>query len=187
MRTAVPEKLLKIVEDIDTFGHANPTRLTVLKKWFERPGRLPAFGLWVARRAAGRKGKTKAAAGALLNEARTLLGTTATRESLVQSIDRRTAKSLHDRARDFQNEYEHQQWVSVRIIHCWPLLLVEKGLAIHLGHTDSPVDGYKLAADFCQNYDPRHGNSLCGPSRTKIMEIVRFMFTVEAREEDDRV
>lgn len=179
MRTAVPENLLKIVEQIDTAGSANLTRLTVLKKWFEHPGRLSAFGLWVARRAAGRKGKTKGPAGALLDEARALLGPEAT-----PSINRRAAKSLHDRAREFQNEYEQHQWVSLRIVNCWPLLLVEKGLALSLGETDTPSDGYKLAADFCQHFDPRHGNSLNGPSRTKIMEMVRFMFAVEAIEKD---
>lgn len=178
MRTAIPEKLLKIVEQIDTTGSANLTRLTVSKKWFERPDRLSAFGLWVARRSAGRKGKTKGPAGALLNEVRVLLGPDAT-----PSINRRAAKSLHDRAREFQNEYEHHQWVSVRIINCWPLLLVEKGLAISLGEADTPSDGYQLAADYCTNYDPRFGSNLNGPSRTKIMEIVQFMFTVEAREE----
>jgi hypothetical protein len=60
---------------------------------------------------------------------------------------------------------------------------VEKGLALFLGDADTPSDGYKLAADYCAHYDPRYGNSLNGPSRTKVMEIVRFMFTVEAREE----
>lgn len=179
MRTAVPEKLLKIVEDLDTAGSANLTRLTVLKKWFEHPGRLLALALWVARRSAGRKGKTKGAAGVLLDEARALLGPDST-----PSFKRRSAKSLHDRARDFQNEYEQHQWASVRTIHCWPLLLVEKGLAIFLGEANTPSAGYQLAADYCTNYDPRYGNNLNGPSRTKIMEIVRFMFTVEALEED---
>jgi hypothetical protein len=32
MRTKIPEKLLKIVDDIDVQGQANLTRLTVLKK-----------------------------------------------------------------------------------------------------------------------------------------------------------
>jgi hypothetical protein len=184
MSTQVPEKLLAIVEEIDAQGYASLTRLTVLKKWFEHPSRLTAFGLWVARRSAGRKGKTKAAAGALLDEARALLGTTATRESFLQPVDLQATQRLHDRARDFQNKFQHQQWGPVRIIHCWPLLLVERGLALHLGKAHSPTDGYKLAADFCQHYDSRHGNSLNGPSRTKIMEIVRFMFTLEAIEDE---
>ena len=36
MRTNIPEKLLKIVEEIDENGNASLTRLTVLKKWLER-------------------------------------------------------------------------------------------------------------------------------------------------------
>jgi len=50
MRSNVPEKLLSIVEEIDANRHASLTRLTVMKKWFKQPSRLPAFGLWVARR-----------------------------------------------------------------------------------------------------------------------------------------
>lgn len=184
MRTNVPEKLLAITEEIDTRGHANLTRLTVLKKWFEEPGRLASFGLWVARRSAGRKGKTKAAAGAVLDEARTLLGSTATRENFLRPINHRAAKHLHDQARDHQNTFENQAWGPVRIIHCWPLLLVEQGLSLYLGEATSPANGYKLAADFCQHYDSQHGNCLSGPSRTKLTEIVRFMFTLEAIEED---
>jgi len=180
MRTAVPEKILKIIDDIDTQGNASLTRLTVLKKWFEHPGRLSAFGLWVARRAAGRKGKTKGKAGALLDETRALLGTASTRNSLFQQIDRVAARGLHNRARDFQNEFQNQQWGPVRIIHCWPLLLVEEGLAIHLGQATLPTQGYKLAADWAQHYDSRHGNGLNGPSRGKLNELVRFMFSVEA-------
>lgn len=86
---------------------------------------------------------------------------------------------------NFKNQYEQHQWVAVRIIHCWPLLLVEKGLALFLGEADAPADGYKLAADYCTNYDSRYGSNPNGPSRTKIMEIVRFMFTHEAIEDDD--
>ena len=186
MRTAVPEKILKIIEDIDTQGNASLTRLTVLKKWFEAPGRLSAFGLWLARRASGRKGKAKGAAGALLDETRVLLRTSSTRESLFQQIDRVTAESLHDRARDFHNEFQNQQWGPVRIIHCWPVLLVEQGLALHLGLKRHPGDGYKLAADWAQNYDPRHGNGLNGPSRGKLEELMRFMFSVEALEDEPR-
>ena len=47
MRTKIPEKLLKIVEERDAQGQANLTRLTVLKKWFERAraaDRLRALG-----------------------------------------------------------------------------------------------------------------------------------------------
>jgi hypothetical protein len=147
---------------------------------------LPAFGLWVARHSADRKGKTKAEAGALLlDEANALLGTTATRDSFLLPLDHAVVKILHERARAFHNEFEKQQWGPVRVIHCWPLLLVEEGLALYLGKAVSPTAGYKLAADFCQHFDSRYGNGLNGPSRTKILEIVRFMFTLEVIEEDN--
>ena len=184
MRTAVSEKILKINADIDTQGNVSLTRLTVLKKWFEGPARLPAFGLWIARQAAGRKGKTKDEAGTLLDEACALLGSAGTKENLYKQIDRAAAKSLHNRARDLQNEFQNQQWGPVRIVHCWPLLLVEEGLALHLDRAVTPSDGYRLAADWAQNYDSRYGNGLNGPSRAKLEQLVRFMFTVEAREEE---
>ena len=48
MRTNIPEKLLKIADAIAEQGNVPLTRLTVLKEWFERPGRLLAFAVWVA-------------------------------------------------------------------------------------------------------------------------------------------
>jgi hypothetical protein len=184
MRTAVPEKILKVLEDIDTRGNVALTRLTVLKKWFERPGRLQVFGLWVARQAAGRKGETQDGAAALLDEARALLGSAATRESLFQQIARETAQSLHHRARMFQNDFQKQQYGPVRIIHCWPLLLVEEGLALHAGLHRHPSSGYKLAADWAQHFDTCHGNGLNRPSRAKLQKLRRFMLSVEALEDE---
>jgi len=183
MRTNVPEKLLNIAAEIDTQGQANLTRLTVLKKWFERPERLRTFAAWVASRATSRKGKTAGEAGELFKESRALLAKV---NKYDPELNREAAKALYYRLREFQNEYEQQRWGRVRIIKNWNLLLVEEGLRIYLGLGDSsPSAGYKLAADYCQNYDPHFGNSLNGPSRTKIEEIVRFMFTVEALEGEE--
>lgn len=181
MRTSVPEKIIKIIDEIDAKGNANLTRLTVLKKWFERPGRLPAFGLWVAARAASRKGKTAGVAGELFDEARNLL---VGRKIGAPGPDQTAAEDLHKRLRDFQNEYRNQNWGPVRIVHHWNLLLVEEGLAIYLWHHHSPSHGYKLAVDYCQHHDLHYGNGLNGPSRTKLEEIVRFMFNLEAVEDD---
>ena len=44
----ISEKLRDIVTDVKEKGHANLTRLTVLKKWFEAPGRITSFGTFVA-------------------------------------------------------------------------------------------------------------------------------------------
>ncbi len=177
MLIAVPEKLVRIVER----GNANLTKLTVLKKWFEHPGRLPAFAVWVVQRTVARKGKTSGAAVEFFREARMLL---AELDEVHPEVNRQKAAALHDRLQDFQNEYREDRWGRIRIAHHWNLVLVEYGLAIYLWHLDSPTRGYKLAADYCQNYDPRYGNGLNGPSRTKIGEIVRFMFTLEALEDD---
>ena len=186
MRTKVPEKLIKIIDDIDAEGNASLTRLTVLKKWFEAPGRknnnrLRAFAVWVARRALSRKGKTAGAAGELFSEARVLLGGLG---QACPTLQANAAADLHQRLRDFQNEFKSHQWGAVRIINNWNLLLVEQALAIWLWHHDSPSHGYKLAADYCQHYDRRYGNGLNGPARTKLEEMVRFMFSMEALEDE---
>ena len=94
-------------------------------------------------------------------------------------------RRLLDRLRDFQNEFDQQRWGPVRLIHNWNLMLIEQALEIWLRYSDRPEVGYKLAADYCQNYEPRYGNGLNGPSTTKIEEIARFMFTVEALEVGD--
>jgi len=65
MRTTTPEKLLAIADDIAAQSDVRFTRLTVLKKWFARPARLPAFALWVAAQALVRKGNTTGTAGVL--------------------------------------------------------------------------------------------------------------------------
>ena len=180
MRTNIAEKLLKIADEISEHGNVNLTRLVALKKWFEKPERLAAFAVWIAARATSRKGKTGGAAAELFREAKALL---AGADKPRPQLDRQKAQALHDRLRDFQNEYQKQRWGEVRIVHNWNLMLVEHALATYLRHANSPADGYKLAADYCQNYDPRYGNGLNDPSRTKIEEIVRFMFTIEAVED----
>ena len=181
MRTNVPEKLLAIIDQIDEHGQASLSRLTVLKKWFAHPERLSAFALWIAARAASRKGKAGGAAAVLFLEARTLLTGL---DEIRPKLERQAAQGLHDRLRDFQHEYKGGQWGPVRIVHNWNLFLVEEALSLYLWHVESPPHGYKLAADYCRHYDPQYGESLNGPSRTKLNEIVRFMFTVEALEDE---
>jgi hypothetical protein len=71
---------------------------------------------------------------------------------------------------------------AVRIIRDHNLFLIERGLHIYLAHGDTPTEGYRLAANYCENYDPRYGHSLNGPSRRGIEEIIDFIHHVEARE-----
>ncbi len=179
MCTTVQEALLKIIHEIEACGQANPTKLTVLKKWLARPERLSAFALWIAGQAVSRKGQKGGAAAALFQEARLLL---AGLDRITAKLNRRTAQRLHERLRSFQDEYRNQRWGPVRIVHNRNLLLVEEALSICLWHIDSPSHGYKLAADYCRHYDFRYGHSLNGPSRARIEDIVRFMSAVEALE-----
>jgi hypothetical protein len=180
MRTSVPEKLLAITDEIGERGEAQITRLTVLKKWFERPGRLPAFAVFIAARSTSRKGKTTGDAAILFRESRALL---AGHDRIRPVLNLPQARALHQRLVAFQSEYRNAAWGRIRIIHNWNLMLIEHALAIYLAREASPADGYKLAADYCQQYDPRYGNSLNGPSQAKILEIVRWMFTLEAKED----
>ena len=180
MQTNVPEKLLLVANQIATQGQANLTKLTVLKKWFQRPGRLPAFALWLATRAISGPRERSGEAAALFKASHALLA----KRGKVRGLDRAEAEALYHRLCAFQNEYQNQQWGPVRIVRHWDLMLVEQALAICLWYSDSPAQGYKLAADYCQNYDSRYGNSLNGPSREKILEIARFLRSVEAQEDE---
>jgi hypothetical protein len=180
MYTGIPEKLMNIVKEIDRNGGVSLTRLTVLKKWFERTERLSAFAIWLAARAVSRQGKSNGAAAQLLRQARRML---AGLDELQPQLNRKAAQRMYDRLRHFQNEYQCQRWGPVRIVHNWNLMLVEHGLDIYLWHRDSPTHGYKLAADYCQHYDSRYGTSLIGPSRKKILELVRFMLIIESLED----
>ncbi len=179
MRTGVPEKLRKIVADIDAHGQARLTRLTVLKKWFERTERLGAFAIWVATRAVSFKGKVPALAAELFAEARKLLRGM---DHSSTGPNRQAAQKLHDRLRGFQNEYRNVRWGPLRSIRNWDLFVVEEALDILLWHSNSPTHGYTLAADYCQHYDSRYGNGLSGPSRARLAAMVRFMVAFEASE-----
>lgn len=180
MRTNIPEKLLKIADEIEENGQANLIRLTVLKKWFDRPYRLASCAVFVANRASGRKGKTTGEAAELFREARALLSKASI---LAPDIARNEAEKLHTRLKAFQNEHKKMAWGPVRIVQNNNLFLIEEGLRIYLWRADSPSDGYRLAVNYCEHYDPRYGNSLNGPSLTKLHEIVRFMFNIEALED----
>lgn len=180
MRTNIPEKLIKITEEIEGKGQANLTRLTVMKKWFEHPHRLASFAIFVANRACSRKGKTAAETVELFRDVRTLL---ANAPLFNPMIARNEAEKLYIRLKDFQNEHTKVGWDSVRMLKNRNLYLIEEGFRIYLWRTDSPSDGYRLAAEFCEHYDSKYGNSLNGPSLTKLNEIVRFMFNIEAMED----
>lgn len=182
MRTKVPLKLQKIIEEIDQRGQAGMTRLTVLKKWFERPERLRAFGIWIASRAVelGSETPGNGHVGELFDAARMLLANV---DILSPALDHESTRTLEHRMWQFQHDYRSIPFGSCRIIENWNIYLVEEGLRIYLGNHVSPSDGYKLAADYCQHYDSKYGTSLNGPSRAKVEEIHHFVVNVELSED----
>jgi hypothetical protein len=175
----ISEKLRDIATDIKERGHANLTRLTVLKKWFEAPGRVTSFGAFVAIQASRPTRKTTKKAEQLLCEAREMLADV---DLFVPKIPNDGAKRLYARLEAFQDERQNTQWASVRIIHNRNLFFIEGGLGLYLWHRNSPSRAYRLAATYCKHYDPRYGNGLSGPSVKRIQEIADFTLAVETRE-----
>ena len=181
MRTNISDKLREVAAAIDRCGSADLTRLTVLKKWFAVSSHLSSFAIFIADQASRRKTKkTTKEVAELFLEARTLLADV---DVFAPRIPRVAATKLHACLRAFQNEHSKSKWGSLRIIRDLNLFLVECGLHIYLGHGAAPADGYRLAADYCEHYDPRYGNGLNGPSSSRIREIIRFIDAVEAHEE----
>src|SRR4051794_21572562 len=175
----MPHKLQKIVTDINKCGQANLTRLTVLKRWFELPRRLPSFGVFIADQALRQTPKTTEEAAELFREAHDLLANV---DVFDPRIPQAGATSLHARLKAFQNEYKETRWASVRMIHNKNLFFVESGLGLYLWHSHLPTEGYRLAAAYCEHYDPRYGNGLNGPSAERIEEIAGFVRMIEAYE-----
>src|SRR5437868_2848782 len=103
----ISEKLQDIVTDIKERGHANLTRLTVLKKWFEAPGRIMSFGAFIAIQASRQTRKTTKEAEQLLCEAREIL---ADADLFVPKIPNDRAKRLHARLEAFQDERRDTRW-----------------------------------------------------------------------------
>jgi hypothetical protein len=180
IRPNLSDKLREIAAEIDRRGSANLTRLTVLKKWFEVSSHLSSFAILIADQASRERTKTTKEAAALFRETRNLLADV---DVFAPKIPRAAATKLHAGLRAFQNEYKDSQWGAVRIIHDHNLFLVECGLHIYLGPGVTPTEGYRLAMNYCEHYDPRYGNCLNGPSRRRIGEIVDFIGGVEDREE----
>ena len=175
----ITHKLQKLLDDIEERGNASLTRLTVLKKWFETPSRLPSFGIFVARRAALRTGETTEEPWELLREARDFLADV---DVLNPTIPRTDAARLCARLEAFQSQRQKLKWTSVRLIHSMNLFFVESGLHLYLGNGVSPVEGYRLAANYCEHYDPHYGTGLNGPSVDRIKEIIGFVLVIESHE-----
>jgi hypothetical protein len=178
--TDMHHKLQKIVVEIKECGHANLTRLTVLKKWFGPAHRLRSFGIFIANQASQRIHQATIEAAELFREAHEVLAGVNVFEP---NIPRAGATRVYARLQAFQNEHRNQKWATVRVIQNQSLFLVEGGLDLYLRRGDSPTDGYRLAAAYCEHYDPRYGTDFNGPSAVRIEEIADFVLTIETYEQ----
>ena len=181
MQSKIPEKLLKIADQIEESGSAPLTRLTVLKKWFEQnPKRLPSLAIFIARSACSQTIATTDEAADLSHEARALLNDA---ETYDPQLPRDAVRNLIGRLAAFQNEYKKTQWGPVRLIRDRNLYVIEEVLRTYIQPAIAPSAGYRLAADYCENYDSAYGNCLNGPSAFRVEEIARFMSSIEKRED----
>jgi hypothetical protein len=178
MALTIHQKLASIVEEIDRKGFAELVRLSVLKKWFDKPGRLIAFALWIAEQATTGEAPASEPEAALSAQVRALLMDIQARSYL----NPRAMQQLHGRLEAFQPDYRSLSWGRVRLVNSRALMLVEDAFTICLRHPNDPRLGYKLAADYCGHYDARYGRNLNGPSRDRVQEIVEFVARREADE-----
>lgn len=178
MALTIHQKLASIVEEIDREGFTELVRLSVLKKWFDKPGRLIAFALWIAEQATRGEAPASEPEASLLAQVRALLAELPARGDL----NPRAMRELHGQLEAFQPDYRSRKWGQVRLIYSQALMLVEEAFTICLLHPDDPSLGYKLAADYCGHYDARYGRNLSGPSRDRIREIAEFVARREADE-----
>ncbi|MFB1490253.1 MULTISPECIES: hypothetical protein [unclassified Thiocapsa] len=178
MALTIHRKLASIVEEIDREGFAELVRLSVLKKWFDKPGRLTAFALWIAEQATTGEAPVSEPEASLLAQVRALLADLPARGDL----NPRAMRELRARLEAFQPDYRSLNWGRVRLVNSHALMLIEDAFGICLRHQDDPRFGYKLAADYCGHYNSRYGRNLNGPSRDRVQEIAVFVARREADE-----
>jgi hypothetical protein len=112
----------------------------------------------------GKRRKPPRKQGELIREARTLLADVDVFAPNIPRPPRYIPLLVLESVKRYLQPCGH---LAVCIIRDHNLFLIEYGLHIYLGHGDKPMEGYCLAANYCENYDPRYGNSLNGPSRRR--------------------
>ena len=76
--------------------------------------------------------------------------------------------------RALQSQFKRQAWGSVRIIDSREVLIVEQALAGLLQPTASAEWGYRIARQYAERYDARHGTGLIPASAPMVEDIADF-------------
>jgi hypothetical protein len=80
---------------------------------------------------------------------------------------RASLRELFAEVRGVQNEYEHQRWVTVRLIKSRELLIVGIALECILHPLASSDLGYRIARQYAERYNSRFGTGLIPLSRPR--------------------
>lgn len=73
-----------------------------------------------------------------------------------------------------QSDTRDTKWATVRIVHSRDALVVENAIHCLLDPRNSAAWGYRLASDYAERYDPRHGTGLVPESAPRVREIAAF-------------
>ena len=171
-------KLCALADEIEQTGFANTTRLTVVKKWLNKPVRLRAVAVFIAQRTLTR-GATSAKdqERELWDRSMDLFGEM---DPVAERLDTKKATELLRELVAFQNQHEHNRWGAIRVIESAGLLIMEEAIRIML-EPDRPDLGYRLVADHLATYEPSHGPGLYAKSLLELMALARFVEDMEVR------
>lgn len=181
---AVVKKIHTLVQIADDLRHGKDfsiTRLTLLKSLCSDPEDAAQFALYLSKKtqqamkAHRRPSHLKAAAWQRYQQ----LADKGVRAISVHLKDRTRQREdrLHEllqELRDEQNEFEHQRWVTVRIIHSMELLVVETALECCVSPWASSELGYVIARQYAERYSSRHGTGLIPASAPLVEHIAEF-------------
>lgn len=99
----------------------------------------------------------------------------ATVDEFNPTISERVIEKLYDSLHEYQNDSKKLKWARVRILKDKDLFIVEETLKILLWNRDNPSSGYRLAAQYCENYDSLYGNNMNKGSVKALKEIASFL------------
>jgi hypothetical protein len=178
-------KIATLSSEIKRSGTASTTKLTVLKRWFNNRRRICGFAAAIANVCGTAPGRKTREEKALFQEASRLFQPVLIFARKLK-IDRKKANRLYDNLRDFQNKSKGHGWNRVRVIGNMDLFRIELALEIILHYPEESAVAYKLAAKFCERYNPKYGNALTKESLNAIGVIAWFMREMENVEREEK-
>ncbi len=174
-------RLAKMAVELREGNHFNITRLTSLKSLCEDADATMHFAVHVAKQTYQNMQERKHptyiepekwdAYKALVTKALEYM------ETYVQDLTHETQRALwavQSEVRNVQNTYKKNQWGPVRIIQSGDVLLIEYALSCLLQPNGSSDWGYRIARQYAECYNSRHGTGLVPESAPMVEDIADF-------------